>query len=91
MSEKPGHDDPATPGRGTEGSATPAAREVTRLLNAWGQGDRAALEELTRLVYQELRRLAHRYMAGQRADHTLQTTALVNEAYRERAFNDSAP
>jgi RNA polymerase sigma factor (TIGR02999 family) len=85
MSEKPGHDDPATPGRGSEGSATPAAREVTRLLNAWSQGDRAALEELTRLVYQELRRLAHRYMAGQRADHTLQTTALVNEAYLKLA------
>jgi RNA polymerase sigma-70 factor, ECF subfamily len=56
-------------------------REVTRLLAAWGQGDRLALEELTRLVYAELRRLAHRYMSGQRADHTLQTTALVNEAY----------
>jgi RNA polymerase sigma factor (TIGR02999 family) len=55
--------------------------EVTRLLAAWSQGDRAALEQLTRLVYEELRRLAHRYMSGQRADHTLQTTALVNEAY----------
>ena len=58
-----------------------APAEVTRLLEAWGQGDRLALEELTRLVYAELRRLAHRYMSGQRADHTLQTTALVNEAY----------
>ena len=57
------------------------SREVTRLLAAWGQGDRAALEALTRLVYEELRRLAHRYMAGQRAGHTLQTTALVNEAF----------
>jgi RNA polymerase sigma factor (TIGR02999 family) len=57
------------------------SREVTRLLAAWGQGDRAALESVTRLVYEELRRLAHRYMSGQRADHTLQTTALVNEAY----------
>jgi RNA polymerase sigma factor (TIGR02999 family) len=54
---------------------------VTRLLEAWGQGDRAALEKVTRLVYEELRRLAHRYMSSQRADHTLQTTALVNEAY----------
>jgi RNA polymerase sigma factor (TIGR02999 family) len=61
---------------------------VTRLLDAWGQGDRAALEEVTRLVYQELRRLAHRYMAGQRADHTLQTTALVNEAYLRLANQD---
>lgn len=57
------------------------APEVTRLLEAWGQGDRLALEKLTQLVYEELRRLAHRYMSGQRADHTLQTTALVNEAY----------
>jgi RNA polymerase sigma-70 factor (ECF subfamily) len=56
-------------------------REVTRLLAAWGQGDRLALEKLTQLVYEELRRVAHRYMKGQRADHTLQTTALVNEAY----------
>jgi RNA polymerase sigma factor (TIGR02999 family) len=62
-----------------EGGSAP--KEVTRLLAAWGQGDRTALEELTRLVYEELRRLAHRYMSGQRADHTLQTTALVNEAY----------
>ena len=68
---------------GSEGS-----REVTRLLAAWSQGDRAALEELTRLVYEELRRLAHRYMAGQRADHTLQTTALVNEAYLRLAGQD---
>ena len=58
-----------------------APPEVTRLLEAWGQGDPAALEKVTQLVYEELRRLAHRYMSGQRADHTLQTTALVNEAY----------
>ena len=62
----------------SHGSASP---EVTRLLEAWGQGDAAALEKVTRLVYEELRRLAHRYMSGQRHDHTLQTTALVNEAY----------
>jgi RNA polymerase sigma factor (TIGR02999 family) len=55
--------------------------EVTRLLEAWGQGDRAALEKVTRIVYGELRHLAHRYMQRQRSDHTLQTTALVNEAY----------
>jgi len=54
---------------------------VTQLLTEWSHGDDAALGELTPLVYQELRRLAHHYMGGQRPDHTLQTTALVNEAY----------
>jgi RNA polymerase sigma factor (TIGR02999 family) len=85
MSDKPGHVDPETAGRDSAGAAPPAPREVTRLLEAWGQGDRAALDKLTRLVYEELRGLAHRYMAGQRADHTLQTTALVNEAYLKLA------
>src|SRR5437763_2611196 len=57
------------------------AQQVTQLLADWSEGDGAALEKLTPLVYKELRRLAHRYMEGQRPDHTLQTTALVNEAY----------
>ena len=56
-------------------------REVTQLLAAWSLGDHGALEKLAPLVYGELQRLAHRYMEGQRSDHTLQTTALVNEAY----------
>ena len=56
-------------------------KEVTQLLADWSQGDGAALEKLAPLVYEELRRLAHHYMEGQRRDHTLQTTALVNEAY----------
>jgi len=55
--------------------------EVNGLLTRWSQGDGAALAELTPLVYEELRRLAHHFMEGQRTDHTLQTTALVNEAY----------
>ena len=54
---------------------------VTQLLAEWSRGDNAALTELTPLVYEELRRIAHRHMGGQRPDHTLQTTALVNEAY----------
>ena len=54
---------------------------VTQLLTEWSHGDDAALAELTPLVYQELRCLAHHFMEGQRPDHTLQTTALVNEAY----------
>ena len=59
----------------------PSQNEVTQLLLAWSDGDKAALEELTPLVYAELRRLAERYMRRERAGHPLQTTALVNEAY----------
>jgi RNA polymerase sigma-70 factor, ECF subfamily len=54
---------------------------VTQLLAEWSDGDNAALVELTPLVYEELRRSAHHFMEGQRPDHTLQTTALVDEAY----------
>jgi len=60
---------------------TPASQEVTDLLLAWSQGDDSALEKLIPLVYDELHRLAHYYMGGERAGHTLQTSALVNEAY----------
>ena len=56
-------------------------QRVTELLTRWSQGDDAALAELTPVVYGELRRLAHRQMAAERTNHTLQTTALVNEAY----------
>lgn len=61
--------------------ATADQGEVTRLLRAWNDGDAGALERLTPLVYQELRRLAHRRLARERAGHALQTSALVNEAY----------
>src|SRR5262245_4871094 len=54
---------------------------VRELLELWSHGDNAALAELTPLVYEELRRLAHHHMGGQRSNHTLQTTALVNEVY----------
>jgi RNA polymerase sigma factor (TIGR02999 family) len=57
------------------------AAPVTRLLVAWGQGDAHALEQLTPLVYKELRRLAQWHMNWERHGHTLQATALVNEAY----------
>jgi RNA polymerase sigma factor (TIGR02999 family) len=60
------------------GSST---QQVTKLLQAWGRGQDSALDELLPIVHQELRRLARRYMMGERASHTLQTTALVNEAY----------
>jgi RNA polymerase sigma-70 factor (ECF subfamily) len=56
-------------------------QRVTELLAHWSHGDDAALAELTPLVYEELQRLAHRHMRGERPGHTLQTTALVNEAY----------
>ena len=59
----------------------PPTHEVTQLLKAWTAGDEQALEKLTPLVYEQLHRVAQRYMAGQRSDHTLQTTALVNEVY----------
>jgi len=58
----------------------PESPEITALLKASGSGDAAALDQLTRLVYEELRRLARRYMRNERAGNTLQTTALVNEA-----------
>jgi len=56
-------------------------REVTQLLLAWNEGDESALERLVPLVYNELRRLAKRRVRLERPDHTLQTTALINEAY----------
>jgi RNA polymerase sigma factor (TIGR02999 family) len=55
--------------------------EITRLLKAWGRGDSAALDRLTPLVYEQLRRMARRYMRQERIGHTLQATALVNEAF----------
>lgn len=58
-----------------------SAENVTQLLVKWGGGDKAALEELMPLVYSELRRLARNYLRGERQNHTLQPTALVNEAY----------
>ena len=56
-------------------------KEVTQLLLAWSDGDQAAFEQLVPLIYEELRRLARRHMGRERVGHTLQTTALVNEAY----------
>ena len=73
-----------------------SAHEVTQLLRAWSEGDHEALDKLTPLVYDELHRAAHRYMAQERPGHTLQTTALVNEVYlrlvdiREVTWQDRA-
>jgi len=66
-------------------AATPSPNgsraHVTELLLAWGTGDRAALDELVPVIHEELRRLARHQMRGERDNHTLQTTALVNEAF----------
>ena len=59
----------------------PASQNVTQLLLAWERGDEAARDELIPLVYDVLRRIARRHLRGERAGHTLQTTALINEAY----------
>jgi RNA polymerase sigma-70 factor, ECF subfamily len=61
--------------------ATHSSLEVTQLLQAWSGGDSSALERLVPIVYEELRRLARHYMSQERTGHTLQATALVNEAY----------
>lgn len=58
-----------------------SAGEVSQLLKLWGKGDESALEKLIPLVYEQLRKIAHYQMARERHEHTLQTTALVNEAY----------
>jgi len=63
------------------GMASGAAPDVTKLLVNWSRGDQAALDELMPLVYGELRRLASAYLRRERSNHTLQSTALVNEAF----------
>jgi RNA polymerase sigma-70 factor (ECF subfamily) len=68
----PSHDDEAK---------SPLRGEVSGLLQAWGDGDRGALDRLTPIVYEELRRMARRYLKRERPGHSLQATALVNEAY----------
>jgi RNA polymerase sigma-70 factor, ECF subfamily len=59
----------------------PSSDQITQLLRSWSQGDSRALEQLMPLVYKELHRIAQRYMNNEAPEHTLQTTALVNEAY----------
>ncbi len=59
----------------------PASQNVTQLLLAWGLGDEAARDELIPLVYDTLHRIARHHLRGERGGHTLQTTALINEAY----------
>ncbi len=66
----------------------PSTQDVTQLLLAWGNGEQAAFDQLMPLVYEELRKQAKRYMRQQRPGHTLQTTALVNEAYLQLIRSD---
>lgn len=61
--------------------AKTVSKNVTQLLHAWGKGDEAARDELIPLVYDTLRRIARHQLRGERAGHTLETTALINEAY----------
>ena len=68
--------------------ARPSLQELSQLLLAWRQGDESAVDKLMPLVYDELHRLAHHYMARERAGHTLQTTALVHEAYMRLIESD---
>jgi RNA polymerase sigma-70 factor (ECF subfamily) len=60
---------------------SPSPKEITQLLVAWNSGDKRALDKLMPLIFDELRRLARHYMRGERAGHTLESVALVNEAY----------
>ena len=61
--------------------AVASTQEITRLLRAWSRGDKAALDELTRVCYEELRRIARQHMRREHPGHTLQASALVNEAF----------
>jgi RNA polymerase sigma factor (TIGR02999 family) len=76
-------------GLATAAVMTPSTQRVTQLLIEWGNGNHAALEELVPLVYAELHKMARRYMNQQNPQHTLQTTALIHEAYL-RLAGDSA-
>jgi RNA polymerase sigma factor (TIGR02999 family) len=67
-----------------------APRDITQLLSAWSRGEREALDELTPLIYEELRRLAARYMRKEGGGHTWQATELVHEAYARLAVADMA-
>src|SRR5262245_63699521 len=69
------------PLHGVSEMTKPSSQEVSQLLLAWRDGDQSALDKLAPLVYAELRRLASHYMSRERPGHSLQTTALVNEAY----------
>ncbi|MGB6690665.1 MAG: sigma-70 family RNA polymerase sigma factor [Terracidiphilus sp.] len=68
----------------------PSANQITQLLQSWSDGDEHAIEKLMPLVYDELHRMARRYMSGENPGHTLQATALVNEAYLRLVYASQA-
>ncbi len=76
------------PGPGEKSMSKPSPNEVTQLLLDWRKGDKSALEKLTPMVYDELRRLANYYLKGERQNHTLQGTALVHEVYIKLVGHD---
>ena len=73
----------------TEDAERADRERVSKLLADWADGDPSAREQLVPIIYEELRRLAHHYMRGERVGHTLQTTALVNELYLRLAGIDA--
>jgi RNA polymerase sigma factor (TIGR02999 family) len=70
---------------------SPESKQITQLLVLWRQGEHSALDELIPLVYAELHRIAHRYMRRERPDHTLQSSALIHEAYIRLVDQREAP
>jgi len=76
---------------GSDQPAPDQSGQITKLLECWRQGDEQAQHKLVPLVYQELRRLAHYYLRAERPDHTLQSTALVHEAYLRLAGGQPVP
>lgn len=89
MTGEPQSVNPANDGQGPRRTRAANPREVTQLLAEWSQGDADALQKLAPLVYEELRSLARHYMEGQPPGHTLQPTALVNEAYLRLAGQEN--
>jgi RNA polymerase sigma factor (TIGR02999 family) len=84
-------DDPSSEGCPVDDHTCDHSSQVTILLECWRKGDERALHQLIPLIYQELRRLAHHYRRSERPDHTLQSTAIVHEAYLRLAGSQRVP
>jgi len=90
-SDHPTRVQPTSEHSGSDPHSAAPLSQVTTLLERWRKGDEGALHRLVPLIYQELRRLAHYYLRSERPDHTLQSTALVHEAYLRLAGADQIP